>query len=139
MRHMSEERLVRIALVGLRWALGTAFLSAVASRFGWWGHYGSDWGHFLKYAGEVNWYLPSRMIPAVAMASTALETAFGCLLVIGWKIRPAAFGSAGLLAIFALAMASGDPKSPFDYSVFTAAFGALALATTERPAPARKG
>jgi hypothetical protein len=26
-------------------------------------------------------------------------------------------------------MFSGEPKSPFDYSVFTAAFGALTLAT----------
>jgi uncharacterized membrane protein YphA (DoxX/SURF4 family) len=119
-------------------ALGTTFLSAVASRFGLWGRFGSDWAHFLKYAGEVNWYLPASMIPAVAMASTALEIAFGFLLVLGWKVRPAALGSAGLLAIFALAMASGDPKSPFDYSVFSAAFGALTLAATE-PGPGGKG
>jgi len=127
---MNNRRLARIALLGLRWALGTAFLSAVASRFGLWGSLGGNWQNFLKYAAQVNWYLPPRLIPVAGVASTALELAFGCLLIVGWQVRWAAFGSAGLLAIFALAMASGDPKSPFDYSVFTAAFGALTLATT---------
>ncbi|MEO8663423.1 MAG: MauE/DoxX family redox-associated membrane protein [Bryobacteraceae bacterium] len=124
--------LARIARTGLRLALGTAFLSAVASRLGLWGHYGSDWASFLKYAAQVNWYLPSALIPTIAIVSTALELTFGCLLVIGWRVHWVAFGSAALLLTFALAMASGDPKSPFDYSVFTAAFGALTLATTER-------
>jgi hypothetical protein len=49
-------------------------------------------------------------------------------LLAGFQIRNAALGSAGLLTLFALAMFSGDPKSPFDYSVFTAAFGAFTLA-----------
>jgi hypothetical protein len=48
-------------------------------------------------------------------------------LVSGWRARWAAYGNAALLMIFALAMASGDPKSPFDYSVFTASMGALLL------------
>jgi uncharacterized membrane protein YphA (DoxX/SURF4 family) len=125
---MSETQLARVARTGLRWALGLSFLSAVASRLGLWGHWGGNWNGFLKYAGEVNWYLPASLIPPVAIVSTAFEATFGCLLIIGWQIRWAAFGSAGLLTLFALAMASGDPKSPFDYSVFTAAFGALTLA-----------
>ena len=37
-------------------------------------------------------------------------------------------GSAVLLMLFALAMFSGNPKSPFDYSVFTAASALCALA-----------
>jgi putative oxidoreductase len=125
-------QLPHLARTGLRLALGTAFLSAVASRLGLWGHYGSDWASFLKLAAQVNWYLPASLIPTIALASTALELTFGCLLVFGWRVRWVAFASAGLLLLFALAMASGDPKSPFDYSVFTAAFGALTLATTER-------
>jgi len=125
-------QLAGIARTGLRLALGTAFLSAVASRLGLWGHYGSDWASFLKYAAQVNWYLPASLIPTIAVISTVLELTFGFLLVLRWRVRWAAFGSAGLLLLFALAMASGDPKSPFDYSVFTAAFGALTLATTER-------
>jgi uncharacterized membrane protein YphA (DoxX/SURF4 family) len=91
---------------------------------------GGNWENFLKYTAQVNWYLPPILIPAVGIASTVLELTFGCLLVAGWRVRWVAFGSAVLLMMFALAMASGDPKSPFDYSVFTAAFGALTLATT---------
>jgi putative oxidoreductase len=91
------------------------------------GKYGGDWAHFVKYAGEVNWYLPAALVPAVAVLATVFETTFGVLLVSGWQVRRAAAGSAALLMLFALAMFSRDPKSPFDYSVFTAAFGALTL------------
>lgn len=125
---MSERMLSCIALAGLRIALGTAFLSAVASRLGLWGKEGGDWARFVKYAAEVNWYLPAAMIPSVAVLSTVIETSFGVLLLFGWRVRWVAMGSAGLLMLFALAMFSGDPKSPFDYSVFTAAFGAMSLA-----------
>jgi putative oxidoreductase len=68
------------------------------------------------------------MIPSVAVLSTVLETSFGLLLLCGWRVRWVAMGSAEPLMLFALAMLSGDPKSPFDYSVFTAAFGAVSLA-----------
>jgi uncharacterized membrane protein YphA (DoxX/SURF4 family) len=121
-------KLQLFALIGLRLALATAFLSSVAGRFGLWGKYGSGWTKFVAYAGRVNWYLPASWIPAVAVTSTVLETAFGLALLAGFQIRNAALGSAGLLALFGLAMFSGDPKSPFDYSVFTASFAALTLA-----------
>ena len=99
------------------------FLSAVAGRLGLWGKYGSGWVKFVAYTGSVNWYLPAGMVPPVAITATILETAFGLALLAGFQIRNAALGSAGLLTLFALAMLSGNPKSPFDYSVFTAAFG----------------
>jgi putative oxidoreductase len=126
---MKVEEGRRIAVVGLRLALATAFLSSVAGRLGLWGHYGSGWARFVKYTGSVNWYLPAELIPTVAIIATFLETTFGLMLLTGWQVRRAALGSAGLLMLFALAMFSGDPKSPFDYSVFTASFGALTLAT----------
>ena len=126
-------KLQSFALTGLRLALATAFLSAVAGRLGLWGKYGSGWVKFVAYAGSVNWYLPARMVPPVAITSTILETAFGLALLVGFQIRNAALGSAGLLTLFALAMFSGDPKSPFDYSVFTAAFGAFTLAAFTTP------
>jgi putative oxidoreductase len=129
MESVRVSRLRSIALTGLRLALATAFLSSVAGRLGLWGSYGSGWAGFVKYAGSVNWYLPAAAIPAVAITATVLETTFGLLLLIGWQVRYVATGSAVLLTLFALAMFSGNPKSPFDYSVFTAAFGALCLAT----------
>jgi putative oxidoreductase len=129
MKSMSADRLHRIALMGLRLALAAAFLSSVAGRLGLWGAYGSGWAGFVKYTGSVNWYLPAAAIPAIAVTATILETTFGLMLLAGWQVRRAATGSAVLLTLFALAMFSGNPKSPFDYSVFTAAFGALCLAT----------
>ncbi len=129
MESLSADRLRRIALTGLRLALATAFLSSVAGRLGLWGSYGSDWAGFVKYTGSVNWYLPAAAIPAIAITATVLETTFGLMLLTGWQLRRAATGSAILLTLFALAMFSGNPKSPFDYSVFTAAFGALCLGT----------
>ena len=126
-------KLQSFALTGLRLALATAFLSAVAGRLGLWGKYGSGWVKFVAYVGSVNWYLPARMVPPVAITSTILETAFVLALLAGFQIRNAALGSAGLLTLFALAMFSGDPKSPFDYSVFTAAFGAFTLAAFTTP------
>jgi len=63
----------------------------------------------------------------IALATAFLSSVAG--LLVGWQTRKAALGSSVLLTLFAVAMFSGDPKSPFDYSVFTAAFGALTLAT----------
>ena len=135
---MIDNRLVaRIAQVGLRLSLGAAFLSAVASRFGLCGAAGSDWKHFLEGTAKLNWYLPHALIPMLAVSATVLEITFACLLIVGWQVRKAAFGSAALLMWFALAMVVGDgPKAPLDYSVFTAAFGALSLATTYGKEPA---
>jgi putative oxidoreductase len=126
---MRPKSLSWIATTGLRIALATAFLSSVAGRLGLWGKYGSGWEKFVKYTESVNWYLPVAVVPAVAILATILETCFGLALLVGWQTRKAALGSSVLLTLFAVAMFSGDPKSPFDYSVFTAAFGALTLAT----------
>jgi hypothetical protein len=59
------------------WGIG--FLSAVADRFGLWGVYGHSnvaWGNFdrcVRYTAKLNWFLPSAMIPAVAIIATAAE------------------------------------------------------------------
>ena len=113
-------------------ARGTAFLSAVAGRFGLWdkkidlNYFFVD---FFKYAGQVNSFLPRAMIPAVAWTATVLETSLGILLIAGlWK-RWTFLASAILLAIFGTAMAvSFGLKSPLDYSVFSASGGATVLA-----------
>ena len=52
--------LERFAILYARIALGVAFLSAVADRFGLWGKYGG-WGNFAnftKYTAEVNSFMP---------------------------------------------------------------------------------
>jgi uncharacterized membrane protein YphA (DoxX/SURF4 family) len=118
-----------------RLALGAAFLSGIASRFGWWGRgvgYGS-WANFVKYTGEVNAFMPRGSIPFLAVAATAAELALGLALVVGFRLRWTALASAALLALFGIAMAiSFGPKEPLDYSVFSAAAAALLLAERER-------
>jgi putative oxidoreductase len=129
-----DKRAERYAAAFLRLALGAAFLSGVASRFGW---YGKDVGYgnfanFLKYTAEVNSFMPTSTIPFLAWAATILEFGFGVALVLGlWK-RIVALGTASLLAAFGIAMAiSFGIHSPFDYSVFSACAGALLLAVRE--------
>ena len=122
--------------VFLRIALGASFLSAVADRFGLWGAYGQpnvawgNYGRFVVYTAKLSWFLPAPTIPAVANISTAAEILFGILLVVGWQTRLTALLSGVLLSIFAVAMtASLGVKAPLNFSVFSAAAGALLLAT----------
>jgi uncharacterized membrane protein YphA (DoxX/SURF4 family) len=128
--------LAKFSSVFLRLALGISFLSAVADRFGLWGIYGQPnvaWGNyarFVDYTAKLNWFLPTAMIPALAFIGTAAETLFGLLLVLGWKTRITALLSGILLGIFALAMTIAlGVKAPLNFSVFSAAGGALLLAT----------
>jgi len=114
-----------------RVALGCAFLSAVASRFGLWDRTLDlrHFANFLQYAAEVNSFLPKAMIPVVAWSATVAETTFGILLIVGLWPRWVSLGSAVLLALFGTAMAiSFGLKSPMDYSVFSASGAAALLA-----------
>jgi uncharacterized membrane protein YphA (DoxX/SURF4 family) len=114
-----------------RIAVGAAFLSAVASRFGLWDRT-LDLKHFAKfiaYTAEVNSFLPSTVIPWVAVLATVCETSLGILLIVGLWPRWVSLGSAVLLALFGTAMAiSFGLKSPMDYSVFSASGASVLLA-----------
>lgn len=124
-------KITHISALLLRWALATGFLSAVASRLGLWGNHSSGWSNFLQYTAQVNSFLPERFIPAIAVASTILETGLGLLLLVGFKTNYAAYGTALLTLLFALCMAySSGIKEPLDYSVFAFSAGALLLATS---------
>ena len=122
--------LEKFAILYLRIALGCAFLSAVADRFGLWGKYGG-WGNFAnftKYTAEVNSFMPAFTIPFLAWAATIAESSLGIGLILGLWPRWTALGAAFLLALFGTAMAiSFSIKSPLDYSVFSASAGALLL------------
>jgi uncharacterized membrane protein YphA (DoxX/SURF4 family) len=121
-----------------RFALGASFLSAVADRFGLWGQYGAknvSWGnfpHFVEYTGKVTSVFPSSLTVSFALVATVAETLFGILLIAGFKIRVASILSGLLLLSFAIGMATGlGIKTPFDYSVFSAAGAAFLLAFWE--------
>jgi len=117
-----------------RLALGAAFLSAVAARFGFWGeNTGPDsFKHFIEYTAEVNSFMPAFTIPFLAWAATIAETFLGITLILGIWTRFVALAAATLLFLFGAAMAiSFGIKSPLDYSVFSASAGALILAVCQ--------
>ena len=123
----------RLGFLYARIALGAAFLSGIADRFGlYWGRnvgYGNFDG-FIQYTAKVNSSMPPATIPFLAWAATAGELFFfGIALILGIWPRWISLGSALLLALFGIAMAiSFGIKSPLDYSVFSASGAAILLA-----------
>ena len=127
-----------IARLFARFALGASFLSAVADRFGLWGPFGAknvSWGnfaHFVQYTGVVMSVFPGSLAVSFAWVATVAETLFGILLIAGFKIRLTSVLSGLLLLSFAIGMVTGlGIKTPFDYSVFSAAAAAFLLALWE--------
>ncbi|MGA8442476.1 MAG: DoxX family protein [Candidatus Sulfotelmatobacter sp.] len=121
----------RAGVLYARVALGAAFLSAVAGRFGLWDRTLDlkHFANFMEYAAEVNSFMPKAAIPYLAWATTVCETSLGVLMILGWWPRWVSLASALLLAMFATAMAiSFGLKSPMDYSVYSASGAAVLLA-----------
>ncbi len=120
----------------LRLPLAFAFLDAVADRFGLLGPFGSPgaaWGdfrHFIGYTAQINPFLPSAVVPAVAVLATICEISFGLGLLFGTGIQFVALGSAALLFLFGTAMTISG-FSQFAYGVYLMAAGALALSTVD--------
>ena len=137
-RTVVERWAVRYARV----AIGSAFLSAVAGRFGLWsGHVNWDnFARFIQRTAELNGYAPAALVPILSWTATLLETTLGVTLILGIATRWAALGSAILLAWFATAMAVYTGiKPPLDYSVFSASAGALLLALAADRQQKRRG
>lgn len=115
----------------LRLALATAFLSAVADRFGLWPAEISVWGTwdaFLEYTQMLVPWVPVGVIPTLGALATGAEIVFGVFLLLGFKTELFAKLSGILLLLFALAMTfSTGIKGAFDFSVFTASAAAFAL------------
>lgn len=130
------------AIFYARIAVGAAFLSAVASRFGLWRREpGMKLSPgFLSRTAELNFFMPASTIPLLAWSATILEITLGLALIVSGVLclvstrRPQwprwiAMGSAVLLALFGTTMAiTAGIKSPLDYSVFSASACALLLA-----------
>lgn len=132
------EQLAETVRLFARFALGASFLSAVADRFGLWGPYGAknvSWGNFarfVEYTGAVTSLFPSSLTLFFAWTTTVAETLLGILLIIGCAVRTVSILSGVLLLLFAICMTTGlGIKTPFDYSVFSAAAAAFLLAFWE--------
>lgn len=139
---MKTYPLVRGAILFARIALAAAFLSGIASRFGWYGAkvgYG-NFANFMKYTAEVNSFMPAFTIPFLAWAATIAELSLGVLLLVGLWPRWTALGSAILLTLFGISMAiSFGIKEPLDYSVFSACAAAFLLFAIESDPSQRHG
>lgn len=126
---------VKVAMIYARLALGAAFLSGIADRFGLYGKnvgYG-NFENFVKYTAQVNSFMPAFTIRFLAWAATAAELLLGLALVFGLWIQWTSLASSVLLALFGTAMAiSFGFKSPLDYSVFSASAAALLVALEAR-------
>lgn len=127
------------AALVLRIVLGITMLSAVADRFGLWGAPGTpgvawgNWENFIAYTETLNSFAGKSLAPILGALATLFEIVFGLSLIIGFKTRWAALGTAGLMTLFALSMAvSIAVKAPFDYSVLTSAAAALLLFTLDK-------
>jgi len=141
-RASRSTRVETLALFYARIAVGAAFLSAVASRFGLWrGEPGMHLSpNFIHRTAELNFFLAASIIPLLAWSATILEITLGLALTVSGVLslisnhhpqwtRWVALGSAALLAIFGILMTlTAGIKSPLDYSVFSGSACALLLA-----------
>lgn len=120
----------------LRLPVAVAFLSAVCDRLGLLGAPGTpgvswgDFAHFVAYTARVNSFMPAVTIPTLAVVATICESTFGVGLLLGWRIRWFALGSAALLFLFATAMTISG-FSQFAYGVYAMAAGAWALSAVD--------
>ena len=137
---MTNERILQMSKIALRFCLSAAFLSAIGDRFGWWGGYGAknvawgDWTHFLQFVAQLNAFLPKALIPTVGAVETVIESVLAIALLSGFYQRIVAWASAALLLSFALSMSFAlGILAPLGYSVFTAAAAALLLGVVTPP------
>src|SRR5271156_5916300 len=97
----------RWGILYARLALGAAFLSGIADRFGLYTGRNVGYGNFagfVDFTAKVNSFMPAVTIPFLAWAATAGELLLGIGLILGLWTRWVAFGSAVLLALFGTAM-----------------------------------
>lgn len=132
------KKILPTAQILLRFALGVGFLLPVLDRIGFWGAPGGanvswgNWTNFVAYANKLMPYFPTKVASFFGLTATIGEALFGMLLIIGYKIKLAAYGSFVLTLVFALSMLFFTGyRSPFDYSVFSVSFASLLLASLQ--------
>lgn len=118
----------------VRFAVASAFLSAVADRWGYWGKprdinvSWGNWGNFLSYSDKLNFFVPEQVGSFLAISATILETVLAILLIIGYRTKISAILSGILLLFFAISMTfSFGIKSTFTYSVWIGASACFLL------------
>src|SRR5271163_3650811 len=80
----------RLGILYARFALGAAFLSGIADRFGLYTGRNVGYGNFagfMDYTAKVNSFMPTSTIPFLAWVATAAELSLGILLMLGLWTR----------------------------------------------------
>jgi uncharacterized membrane protein YphA (DoxX/SURF4 family) len=131
---------IRVVRLALRLSLASAFLSAVADRFGWWEELGrGSWGSMGAFADYVRQLVPFAsgwLLTVIVWAATVAEVTLGVLLLIGWRPKLVGAATCLTLTVFGTAMAvSLGVETPLSYSVFSAASAAAAYAILPTTAP----
>lgn len=132
------KKLLPAVQILLRFALGAGFILPVLDRIGFLGAPGGanvswgNWASFVAYTNTLMPYLPQKIASFFGLVATVGEAVFGVLLIIGYKIKFAAYGSFVLTLMFGLSMLLFTGyRSPFNYSVFVVSFASLLLAALE--------
>jgi uncharacterized membrane protein YphA (DoxX/SURF4 family) len=124
------------AQVLLRFSLGTGFLLPVLDRIGLLGAPGNvhvswgNWTNFVRYTHSLMPYVSVQVAAFFGFVATIGEALCGTMLIVGYKIKLAAYGSFVLTLLFALSMLFFiQYRAPFNYSVFVVSFSSLLLAS----------
>lgn len=117
----------------LRLAIAVSFLMAVMDRLGLLGPPGAgaawgDWKHFVDYTNTLIPFANRPIANIMSIIATIAECVFGILLIVGYRIKEVAIGSAILTLSFGLCMAIFVRISaPINYPVFVFTGAALVL------------
>ncbi|WP_146896136.1 DoxX family membrane protein [Adhaeribacter aerolatus] len=122
----------------LRFSLGAGFILPVFDRLGFLGAPGSvhvtwgNWTNFVNYIHSLMPYVSAQMAAYFGLVATIGEALCGIMLIVGYKIKLAAFGSFVLTLVFALSMLFFiHYRAQFNYSVFVVSFSCLLLASLQ--------
>ena len=75
-------------------------------------------------------YVSAQVAAFFGLVATIGEALCGIMLIVGYKVKLAAYGSFMLTLVFALSMLLFiQYRAPFDYSVFVVSFSSLLLAS----------
>jgi uncharacterized membrane protein YphA (DoxX/SURF4 family) len=123
----------------LRFSLGAGFILPVMDRFGLLGAPGNvhvswgNWTNFVNYTHSLMPYVSVQLAGFFGFVATIGEALCGIMLIVGYKIRLAAYGSFLLTLAFALSMLFFiEYRAPFNYSVFVVSFSSLLLASLQK-------
>jgi len=114
---------MRLANALGRLTISSSFLLALWNRF-------DNFPGFIRYAGRVLSFMPTAVVPTLAVIATVCEVSLCAAMLFGFKTRWASAGSGILLFMFATSMVISG-LNQFEWAVYVLATGAFTLATAD--------